>query len=374
MGSEREKGSSHSPAAPRGQPAVAKIFYVREADMVRLLQAIGPDDVYAAVRRERGPEFYRLDKVPGAELALRQPRPSSSMKAFLQPARERVAVYTLEGVDEAESCPACGRRALVGVRACDLEAIRYLDKVFAEGECTDPFYQSRRRAEVLISVDCVAVHENCFCTALGGRPFAESGFDLNLTPITNGYLIEVGTDKGRGIIEKAGSCVTEATAAQIAEREKARKQSADSLEKQNRGLKIPDKIQEILLARQKSGEGLEVCGECVECAACTFICPTCYCFYLYDQATGGEKFERLRTWDSCILGDYSRMAGPPGAKPTPRPRLRSRFVNRLLHKYAYGPQQFGLLGCVGCGRCIEACFGKIDVREVLREIGRDASR
>ena len=186
MGSEREKGSSHSPAAPRGQPAVAKTFYVREADMVRLLQAIGPDEVYAAVRRPRGPEFSRLDKVPDAELALRQPRPSSSMKAFLQPVRERVAVYTREGVNETESCPACGRRALVGVRACDLEAIRYLDKVFAEGEGADPFYQSRRRAEVLLSVDCVAIHENCFCTALGGRPFAEAGFDLNLTPISDG--------------------------------------------------------------------------------------------------------------------------------------------------------------------------------------------
>jgi len=282
MGIGKEKGSPKAPAASMGKPAMAKTFYVSEEGLARLLKAIGSDNVYAAVRRERGPEFCRLDKVPDAELALRQPRPSSSPKALLQPARERVAVYTLEGADETESCPVCGRRALVGLRACDLEAIKYLDKVFAEGECADPFYQGRRRAEVLISSDCVAIHENCFCSALGGRPFAETGFDLNLTPISAGYLVEVGTDKGREIIRKAGGSVTEATADQIAERGKVRQGAAEALEEQNRGLKIPDKIQEILLSKQKSGKGLEASGECVECAACTFICPTCYCFYLYD--------------------------------------------------------------------------------------------
>ncbi|MBE3070581.1 MAG: 4Fe-4S dicluster domain-containing protein, partial [Planctomycetes bacterium] len=108
--------------------------------------------------------------------------------------------------------------------------------------------------------------------------------------------------------------------------------------------------------------------------ACTFICPTCHCFYLYDQAGGKEAFERVRTWDSCLLGDYHRMAGPAGAKPSPRPRLRTRFENRLLHKYAFSPAQYGMLGCTGCGRCIEACYGHIDIREVLREFGRDPSR
>jgi len=67
------------------------------------------------------------------------------------------------------------------------------------------------------------------------------------------------------------------------------------------------------------------------------------------------------------------MAGPAGAKPTPRPSLRNRCANRLLHKYAFSPQQYGMLGCTGCGRCIEACYGEIDIREVLRELSGDTS-
>ena len=290
----------------------------------------------------------RLDKVPDAALALRQPRPVSSPKAFLQPARERVAVYSLAATGEAEAGAVCEPHVLLGLRGCDLKAIEYLDKVFLEGEFRDPFYAARRRAQTVITVDCAEAHETCFCTALGGKPFAEAGFDLNLTPIAGGYLVDAGTDKGRAVLERAGDAVSPATGAQMAEREAVRRRTIEVIEKQTRARRVTEKIQAALLAAEKSGRGLEASGECVECAACTFICPTCYCFYLYDQATGNQAFERLRAWDSCVLGDYSRTAGPPGAKPSPRPRLRSRFANRLLHKYAFGPSPFGLLGNRGC--------------------------
>ena len=56
----------------------------------------------------------------------------------------------------------------------------------------------------------------------------------------------------------------------------------------------------------------EFSADCVECGACTNICPTCHCFYLYDQTLGPDKFERIRTWDSCLLSTYHRMAGVAG--------------------------------------------------------------
>jgi len=341
--------------------------FADENGLARLLQAADADEVFAAVRRERGPQYCNLRAHPEAELALREPRPSASPKAFLLPIKERVAVYSAAGIDAEGSQPVCGRRALVGLRACDLKAIAYLDKVFREGDVVDPFYEARRQTELLISVDCVAVHENCFCTAVGGSPFAEGGFDLNLTPLDEGYLVEVGSEKGQAVIDRASGAVTEATDEPICERDARRQASVDQLQEQTGGWRVSDRIQEILLSRDEAEAWGDEVAACVECAACTFICPTCHCFYLYDQAGGEEAFERIRTWDSCILGDYHRMAGPAGAKPNPRPALRTRFANRLLHKYAYSPTQYGLLGCTGCGRCIEACYGRIDIRQVLRE-------
>jgi sulfhydrogenase subunit beta (sulfur reductase) len=355
---------------------VRTTYVVTEESLERLLGSLDATHVYATIYRGGSAYFADLRKIADGKLAFRHARPSASPKSFLQPAKERVAVYTSGGMSEAESAPAAERHVLLGVRACDLKAIAYLDKVFLEGEFRDPFYEARRQSQVLISVDCVTPHEACFCTAIGGLPYAESGFDLNLSPLASGYLVEVGSAKGRAIIEKAGNLVRDAAADETAERQALRKRAVEAIDKQTGGLRVADAetIQQNLAARQKAGKGLEFGGDCVECAACTFICPTCYCFYLYDQSAGADKFERLRTWDSCLLGDYSRMAGPAGAKPSPRPRLRSRFANRLLHKYAFGPQQFGAVGCVGCGRCIEACFGKIDMRQVLRELSGDASR
>ena len=347
---------------------VTKAYFATEEALRRLLESIEAPSVYASVRRERGPEYCNLRRVPEAELALRQPRPSASPKSFLQPVKERVAVYTAEGSSPEESCPACGERVLVGLRGCDVKAIEYLDKVFREGDFADPFYEARRQADVLITVDCVEPHETCFCSALGGKPFVEAGFDLNITPIRDGYLLEVGTEKGQALVDKAAGLLQEATEEQVRQRQTVRQKALERLEAQNEGLRVTDKVQEALLAQQGSDAWKEQAADCVECAACTFICPTCHCFYLYDQVAGPEKFERVRSWDSCILGDYSRMAGPKGAKPTPRPALRTRFANRVLHKYAFSPQQYALLGCTGCGRCIEACFGKIDIRRVLKEL------
>ena len=343
-------------------------YYAGEEGLARLLEAADADEVFATVRRERGVEYCNVRARPDEELALREPRPSASPKAFLQPAKERVAVYSARGADPERSCPVCGRRALVGLRACDLKAIAYLDKVFREGDFTDPFYEARRQTELLVSVDCVAVHENCFCTAVGGRPFAEAGFDLNISPLEEGYLIEVGSEKGQKVLDRAPEAVTEATDEQIRQRDERRTASVDRLQEQTGGWRVSDRIQDVLLSKDQTRTWGEQAAACVECAACTFICPTCHCFYLYDQAGGEDEFERIRTWDSCILGDYHRMAGPAGAKPSPRPGLRTRLANRLLHKYAYSPKQYGMLGCTGCGRCIEACYGGIDIRDVLREV------
>ena len=36
------------------------------------------------------------------------------------------------------------------------------------------------------------------------------------------------------------------------------------------------------------------------------------------------------------------------------------------------PEVFGFYACDGCGRCTEACIGKIDIRDVLKRAVDDA--
>jgi Fe-S oxidoreductase len=43
-----------------------------------------------------------------------------------------------------------------------------------------------------------------------------------------------------------------------------------------------------------------------------------------------------------------------------------------MHKFAYLPENVGLYGCVGCGRCIQSCPVQLDIRQVLQRVQREA--
>jgi formate hydrogenlyase subunit 6/NADH:ubiquinone oxidoreductase subunit I len=107
----------------------------------------------------------------------------------------------------------------------------------------------------------------------------------------------------------------------------------------------------------------EASSTCVECGACNFVCPTCHCFLLSDDNSNAGN-SRSRIWDSCLYRTFARVAG--GANP--RRHLYERLRNRFDKKFDFFPQVIKCFACTGCGRCVEACPGKIDVREVLKAI------
>ena len=39
-----------------------------------------------------------------------------------------------------------------------------------------------------------------------------------------------------------------------------------------------------------------------------------------------------------------------------------------MHKFSYFPQNYGTLGCVGCGRCLDNCPAGVDIREIIQQI------
>lgn len=317
-----------------------------------------------AVASSTGPVFRRLDDDLHAAPALRAPRGPTSAKAFCFPPRELVARYSGAASVPPEAVP---RRLIFGARACELRALRYLDKVFGAPPEPDPIYQAHRAQLVVVSVDCVEPHAHCFCNLVDGKPYAELPFDVNVTPVSGGYVVEAGSSEGEAYVAQLADLLSPAMAAQLQERDAARQKAEGQLRAQNAG-RAPTHVPADVLAQRQDDPRWDGLGAgCVECGACTQICPTCHCFFLLDRGGNGRPFERLRAWDSCMWSGYSRMAGAAGMKPNPRAQFRSRFANRFLHKFLWSPQQWDLLGCVGCGRCFDACPGAIDVRSVLQE-------
>jgi len=284
------------------------------------------------------------------------------VKVLFLPPRGEVARFFRE--DAGAEPP---ERIVVGARACDVAALRILDHVFLEGDFEDPFYAARRRKTLVISADCTGPYETCFCVAVEGRPYAEGGFDLNLSEVNgNGeFIVETGSPKGEKFVEENKDAFRDG--ADASARDEGRKKTAAALADgiRERGLDLGDKVRHITRGREEHDVWRARAADCVECGACNFACPTCHCFYLMD-VQGREEVRRFAEWDSCLYPKFAHVAG--GGNP--RPRRAERLLNRFEKKFSFFCDTMDALACTGCGRCIEACAGKIDLREVLKELVR----
>ena len=75
----------------------------------------------------------------------------------------------------------------------------------------------------------------------------------------------------------------------------------------------------------------------------------------------------MKMWDSCMRLAYAEVAG--GANP--RKVLGERLRHRLMHKFSYFLDRYGLDMCVGCGRCVDAEAGGVDIRRVLKKLNEE---
>jgi sulfhydrogenase subunit beta (sulfur reductase) len=260
------------------------------------------------------------------------------------------------------------KRLIAGVKACDLKAVEILDLALTGANFVDPVYKEWRKETWIISADCTSAAPTCHCTLVEGKPYAGSGYDLNLSKLGDSFVVQAGSQKGVTLLDLIRKH-TENRASGDADlrrvqsnREKLFKQVIS----QNRLLERSGKYARLL--KDRDTKWPQVSETCVGCGACTHICPTCYCLILNDE-TKTRQFIKVRSYDSCQLHGYARVAG--GASP--RPKMHQRFRNRYLCKFLYMKNDFGQLGCTGCGRCTEACAGNIDFRKVVRRITANKS-
>jgi sulfhydrogenase subunit beta (sulfur reductase) len=258
---------------------------------------------------------------------------------------------------------------IAGARGCDLAALALIDKVQVEGEFSDPFYKIRRDKMIVVGADCTECGESCFCTLLGAKPWPERGYDITISKIQGGCLVEAGNDRGEKLIKENKDLFSEVRDVHVKMRDETRTKVLSDLDDKNKDFPRADSMVEPVRASLGDDIWDEISARCVECGACTNICPTCYCFLLYDQKADGSRFQRIFAWDTCQVTGYARMAG----MLNPRPRLTDRVKHRYFHKYDYLPASHGAIYCTGCGRCIDTCSASIDMRDAFRRIMNKAA-
>ena len=281
-----------------------------------------------------------------------------SWKKFLHPPLQQLWQAERNGKgtrvlpEEAQARP---KYAFLGVRACELHAIAIQDKVLLEGQFIDPGYKSRRENLFLVAVNCGQAGGNCFCASMDTGPKVTSGYDLALTELLQGdrhsFLVDVGTKRGAEVLS-----ATPHREAADADKQQAKRLLEETTRHMGRRLDTCG-IKELLYRNYEHPQWDKVTERCLSCANCTMVCPTCFCSTVEDVTDlTGEHAERRRRWDSCFTVDFSYIHGG-SVRATPR----SRYRQWMTHKLATWIDQFGVSGCVGCGRCISWCPVGIDI-------------
>jgi len=342
-----------------------KQYFLSKDNFFKWVELLGQEyQVYAPLKKEEFLLYEKINSENIRNIVLDTKRAVHPLKSFFTPAYRKVAEYF---VSSSESSKKSEKRILLGVKACDLKALKITDSVYQGEEFgreyKDPFYIQARENTLIISSDCKEPDNSCFCTLVGGNPYPQEGFDLNLSSLEEGYVVEVGSSKGEEVVQKNPGFFTDVEEKAISKKQRNREKVIKLVNRINKDLKVNTPYRELIKDTYDSPVWLKYSEKCVDCGGCNQICPTCRCFLLSDVKTG-DKYQRYYLWDACLLTGFARVAG--GANP--RPWLHQRFANRLFCKFYFFPENINLDACTGCGRCISVCIGKIDMREVFRDL------
>jgi sulfhydrogenase subunit beta (sulfur reductase) len=231
--------------------------------------------------------------------------------------------------------------AVIGMPLCDLQAVWYLDRVFAADEA----YQARRNKSFLVGMPCEP-NEHCHC-------------DGNLMPLAGDLFLDrerlwALSPAGEKLAKRCGCHFTG-----------------------NLPLPWPSDItdkrhavtEKVFRSTAEHTIWADEAQRCLSCGACSAVCPTCYCFDMLDVAAVDGSVTRNRAWDNCFFAEHGKVAGGQDFRPGRKNRLRFRMEHKHLG--------FGLLlgqnSCVGCGRCRRACPVDIDLDRIAERLGSEAA-
>ncbi|HPD61567.1 MAG TPA: 4Fe-4S dicluster domain-containing protein [Thermodesulfobacteriota bacterium] len=286
-------------------------------------------------------------------------------KKYFLPPKEELLKFTIgpkpEVAEVIESIPLI----IFGVHPYDLKAISQMDKIFSEGN-PDPNYLKRREGILLIGVDPTKVSPRSFWSSMEAASVS-SGFDLMLTDLGESYLVEVGTDKGDNLLKNYAKVIP-ATKEEERKRIDIRSKLSDLGKK--RGLNFPMReLPSLLLNSLDSPLWEEKASKCLSCVTCNMVCPTCYCFDVWDDMeldlTHGK---RLRGWDGCLSSDFAKVATGENFRESRVARYRHRFFRKGQYLFS----KLNDAACVGCGRCAAYCLPDIaDPVEVFNRLKED---
>jgi len=335
-----------------------KIVKLPKENLAEFIARLGTfGEIHAPTRK--GEESFAFAPVTSlSEIALSCSRTILPLKKYLFKPVEVMFNFCAQKGYEVPAEETGKKLVIFGAHPCDIHGLKILDMVFG-GRYADSYFAAMRDRVVVIGLDCMP-DEYCFCRSTG-TDFVDSGFDLFLSDIDGCYLVRIGTSRGDDIVTAAQSLFGE-----VEQRDKDAYKSKSILRRESFQTEIQlQDLPEIMDLEYENDVWQEVAEECLSCGTCSMVCPTCYCYAVFDELDlDAGSGQRKRRWDSCLFKDYALVAGGHNF----RARRSSRVKNRYFHKQRGFVSQYGRPSCVGCGRCKAYCPAGVDILEVVQKL------
>ncbi len=337
------------------------VRYIQAKDIKSWLAELAEENtVFAPCYEGEAVVFAPFD--PKERIHLPTPATVSPKKTIF-PESERLVDFTYSKdpedlsrimIEGKENIPK-GTAIVFGGRPCDVRGFSMFDRVYLAEKNTDVYYKARRENTSFITLACDSTESTCFCHWVDSGPCDSNGSDVLAVPVEDGYLLKALTGTGEKLL---GSSLLSEGESKVEEAEKVCKKAAAELGQSPDLSQAPEKLLEVF-------DNMEfwenVSAQCLSCGACTYLCPSCYCFNITDEAQGMQG-TRIRSWDNCMSALFTMEA----SGHNPRPTKAHRMKNRVGHKFSYYPNLHdGVTSCCGCGRCIKSCPAGMDIREIV---------
>ena len=330
---------------------------IDKSKITELLEAMAKKyRLFAPVEKDNITAFTEIDNAKDITLDFYNTK-EPPKKIFL-PQTETLFCYSKGQQHEVPAEADKRQRVIVGIRPCDAKALTLLDNVFDADDYKDPYYIEKRKNTVIFSLACNRPQKSCFCTSFGIGPYAKQGCDVLMVDLGEKYLLETITEKGQKLLETLKG-LADAEDEDLAQAQQAAVGARDKVHRHLDTDGLAEKLDDMW--DHSVWERLH--ERCLGCGVCTYLCPTCHCFDIADEAVGYDG-RRVRNWDSCMFGAFTLEA----SGHNPRPGGKERMRQRIMHKFNYFVKNFGDCACVGCGRCMRNCPVNADIVGMIETI------
>ena len=341
--------------------------------IVDLLEAQGYEVIAPFQGHGRDTYFDTVTAGNRGEILLHFPNPYYPPKRYVFPHIERLMKFKRSD-GEIHIAPAYEqpKRAIFGIRSCDVAGIYHLDRFYLGREFRDLYYENHRQNLLLVNVVCSDpdqdIGHDCFCVCTDTGPAARDHFDLQLMDLGDEFMAVAGTPAGETLF--ADPIFRKATEGDVSKRRAILDRCRRSFKKDTTSW-FSATVRYVTQGEILEKTWEEIGNRCLECGGCTYVCPACTCFTVSDRQISTNEVERVRTWDACALGGFTRMAGGFNPRRAVHDRRNRRFFRKLAH---YFIQRELSMACVGCGRCAAVCHGDIGMPSVVETIRRATAK